>query len=82
MVEQLGSEDIDALKYVLSFLQTSLQRPPATLPADQISSEGWVRAQALQNFGPIIHSVYQKSRQSKSAPKLLQAITDVCDFFY
>lgn len=44
MVEQLGSEDVEALKYVLSFLQTSLQRPPATLPADQISSEGWVRA--------------------------------------
>ena len=56
---------------MLEFLQRSLTK--STDPAN--SSEKWVRNQAMQNFGQIIHGVYLKV---KNHPKL----PVVCNSFY
>ena len=85
MVEHVDASDIDSLKYILDFLAMSLKRPPSSLPQDQVNSEKWVRNQAMQNFGPIIHSIYEKV--SKKGPKLssqqvFSKIVEVCNGFY
>lgn len=46
---------------------------------DNNNCEKWVRNAAMTNFGPIIHTVYQKAPDNKV---LLAAIASTCDKFY
>lgn len=36
----------------------------------------------MQNFGPIIHSIFKKVSTTKDSAKVLTKITEVCDDFY
>ena len=82
MIEHLEPSNGDALIYTLDFLALSLKKPPQSLPTDQINSEKWVRNQAMQNFGPILHAVYLKSKTSHMQEKISCKITEVCNGFY
>lgn len=79
MVELLDSTDVDAIKFILDFLAVSLKKPSPSLPMDQKSSEKWVRNQAMQNFGPIIHAAFLKDQANQA---VLAKIQEVCDSFY
>jgi hypothetical protein len=61
----------------LDFLTLSLRKPPSGQAG--AASEKWVRNQAMQNFGPIIHAVYMKAPHNKL---VMAKIADVCRSFY
>lgn len=77
MIEALdGQKDIQALTYILDFLAQSLKKPEPS-PDTSTNSEKWVRNQAMQNFGQIIHAAWLKN-----PVKLKDKITEVCNGFY
>lgn len=83
MIELLDSADVEAFKFILDFLAISLKKPSHSLPMEQKNSEKWVRNQAMQNFGPIIHAAYLKvTTAQKPSTSVLAKITEVCDSFY
>jgi len=53
-------DDTEAFKFILDFLKVSLLQPSDQEEEDalQKKNEGWVRNQAMQSFGEIIHAVY------------------------
>ena len=77
MIEVLDPTDVDAIKFILDFMATSLKKPlPAT--ESNTNSEKWVRNQAMQNFGQIIHAAHLKNSKNQLSAK----ITEVCNGFY
>lgn len=71
------AKDTEALKFILDFLQVSLKKQSSSADSGA-SAEKWVRVQAMQNFGQIVHACHLKNEKRQLSGK----INEVCRFFY